>query len=111
MRKAGFWHTAGRFANSPNMTQLSERTSITYTTVNDLVNHNTGVAMISLDVLARLCAALQCTPSDILILEKPNATPATPLESFFRANPDADPYAQPRDPTAPQQRDPAISRF
>lgn len=103
MKATGYWHITGRFAGNPNLSALQRRTGLTYSTINDLVNHAPGFAMISLDVIARLCAALSCTPNDILHYDPGNAAPMPALEKFFRANPDADPYEQ--------SRDPAMSRF
>ena len=47
---------------------LSKQTGITYTNISNLANNKTSA--IKFEILESICEALDCTPCDILILEK-----------------------------------------
>lgn len=111
MKRAGYWHESGKYADSPNVAELQRRTGLTYVSVSDLVNHSAGIVGISLEVLSRLCAALNCKPGDLFKVEAPNQPPAPMLEQWFRDHPGEDPYGQDRNPHAPINKDVAVTRW
>jgi putative transcriptional regulator len=48
---------------------LSENTGITYAAIYNLSKNKTNA--IKFDVLEKICIALECTPNDVLVIEKP----------------------------------------
>lgn len=51
---------------------LSKETGVTYTNISNLANNKTS--SIKFEVLESICIALECMPSDVLILEKGDET-------------------------------------
>ena len=79
MIKKGFVHTRGQWAGKPRMTILMKLTGLNYTTLHGLVNYPDDVRSISLPVLSKICAALNCQPGDFLVFERAQPGNLTPM--------------------------------
>jgi putative transcriptional regulator len=59
-----------------NVRRLAAAMGVSYSTLHFLLRHPQRVELLSLDVLAKLCAALDCQPGDLLSYSSPPAREA-----------------------------------
>jgi len=69
--KNAFWNLEALLAQKGlSKTQLSYRAEVSHTQINRICKGET--VRIDLGTLARICTVLDCSPSELIILEEPN---------------------------------------